>query len=219
MHGRIAALALIALSAVVALPAHATPQSDFDGVYADWKADLAISACTWSQPQLQNAYNVSQSNPDFQYETRFADDVQTEIKRWQSGGCAGVQPVTVRRTSPLNGAKIVKVVGRGKAAKESVRVRNGSKKTIAFRKATLHNSKRLKAVFPAGFKLRAGRTALVHAGCARGKRRASFAKQTVWLCRKKPLFSDRGDLARLADAKAIVVSQRGFGSLRRRPAF
>jgi hypothetical protein len=219
MRRRMTILLALAMSALAAAGAGATPQSDFDAVYGDWKADLVISACKWSQGQLQNAYDVSQSNPDFQYETRFGDDVQKEIKRWKDGGCAGVKPIAVRRTSPLSGARIVKVSGRGKAAKEVVRVRNGTKKTIPFRKGSIRNSKRGKAVFPAKFKLPKGKTAVIHVGCKKGKRRAYFKKQNVWLCLRKPLFNDKGDLARLADAKAIVVSQRGFGKLKRRPAF
>src|SRR3954469_23312233 len=155
MHGRIAPiLALIAL--FLAVPAFASQQSDFDDVYGDWRPDLVISPCRWSQPQLENAYAVANSNPDFQYETRFSDDVQTEISRWKNGGCAGVAPLTTRRTSPLNGARVVSVKDRGGQAKETVKIHNGTKQTISFRKATLRNlrsRKRNRAVFPAKFKL------------------------------------------------------------------
>src|SRR3954452_16244735 len=121
MHGRIAPiLALIAL--FLAVPAFASQQSDFDDVYGDWRPDLVISPCKWSQPQLKNAYDVANSNPDFQYETRFSDDVQTEIKRWQNGGCSGIVPISKRRTSPLNGARIVSVKGRGAAPSEVVKI-------------------------------------------------------------------------------------------------
>jgi hypothetical protein len=60
---------------------------------------------------------------------------------------------------------------------------------------------------------------VVHVGCAAGKRRSTFTKRAVWLCSRKGLFRDRGDLARLADSKLVVVSQRGFGSQRSRPVF
>ena len=208
--------------ALVAVPALATPQSDFDAVYGDWRPDLVITPCRWSQAQLQNAYNVANSNPDFQYETRFSDDVQKEIRRWKSGGCAGVVPLPARQKSPLFGARVVTVKGRGGVGREVVTIRNGSKRTLSFRKATLRNLRSGRAnrsAFPAGFRLGKGRTVVVRAGCAKGKRRASFKARTVWLCRRKPLFRDKGDLARLADSKGIVVSQRGFGTQKRRPVF
>ena len=218
MQGRILTLALLAAlcAALVAIPAAATPQDDFQAVYADWKPDGDVTACKFTQQQLQNAYDVANGNPDFQYNSGFQDEVQTEISRWKAGGCAGVSPVTQRRVSPLNGAKIVKVQGRGKVAREYVKIKNRSKKTLSFRKATLRNRGRGKAAFPARFKLKPGKTALVRVGCAKHKRKASFKGTRVWLCKRKPLFRDKGDAARLADAKGVVVSQYGYGTEVRR---
>jgi hypothetical protein len=204
---------------LVGVAAHASPQSDFDGVYADWKADHVVAQCRWTQAQLENAYNVATGSPDFQYATGFQDDVQAEIKRWKSGGCAGVAPYARRRLSPLNGVGLTKVAGAGTAAKEYVRIANRTKKTVALRKATLRNLRGAKAVFPATFKLKPGQTAVVRVGCAAGKRRASFSGTRVWLCRRAQLFADKGDAARLADAKGVVVSQRGYGTQRRRPVY
>ena len=218
MHGRIAAAVLVALIAS-ALPAQATPQSDFDAVYGDWKKDLVITPCAWSQAQLQNAYDIANSNPDFQYETRFVDDTRAEINRWKTGGCAGVQPLSARKRSPLCGVRIVKVRGKGGASRESVTIRNTSRKTKSFRKASLTNVKGKGFYFPPRFKLAKGRTAVVHVACATGKTRQTFTKRAVWLCGKRQMFNDRGDLARLADAKLLVVSQRGYGTQKRRPVF
>jgi hypothetical protein len=217
MHGRMTALAVAFFA--VALPAAASPQSDFSDVYGDWRPDGVITQCHFTQTQLQNAYDMASANPDFQYENAFQPAVQGEINRWKAGGCSGVAPTKVTKASPLTGARITVVKGRGAPAKEVVRVRNGSKKTLSFRKARLRNGKRGKAVFPAKFKLRKGKTAVVHLGCAKGKRKATFKKTTVWLCARKQLFRDKGDLAKLADAQGVVVSQRGFGSQRRRPVF
>ena len=217
MHGRITAL-VVAFFAV-ALPAAASPQSDFNDVYNDWKPDGVITQCHFTPGQLQHAYDVASGNPDFQYENAFQPAVQGEINRWKAHGCSGVAPKAVTKASPLTGARILAVKGRGAAAKEVVKIRNGSKKTLSFRKARLRNGKSGKAVFPAKFRLRKGKTAVVHLGCAKGKRRASFRKTTVWLCARKQLLGDKGDVARLADAQGVVVSQRGFGSQRRRPVF
>jgi hypothetical protein len=218
MHGRVIAVA-VALAGLAAVPAGASPQSDFNAVYGDWSKDQVINHCYWSQAQLQNAYNVARSNPDFQYETAFVNDTQAEINRWKNGGCAGIQPFAVRKKSPLFGVRIVAVRGRGGAATELVTIRNRAKKALSFRKASLTNLKGRGFYFPSRFKLAKGRAAAVHIGCAKGKRRSSFTARAVWLCSRHQLFRDKGDLARLADGKLLVVSQRGFGDQKRRPVF
>jgi len=218
MHGRIA-VAVAALAMLWVVPAHAGPQEDFNRVYADWKPDRDVTACAFSQQELQNAYNVANGSPEFQYETGFSDEVQAEIARWRSGGCSGVAPLSARRVSPLNGARIVSVAGRRKQAREYVKVRNTTKKTISFKKASVRNLRKQRAVFPAAFKLKAGKTAVVRMACAKGRRTASFKGLRVYLCRKSQFFKDRGDAARLADAKGVVVSQRAYGTETRRLSY
>jgi hypothetical protein len=218
MLGRVIASA-VAIAALAAVPAGATPQSDFNAVYRDWSKDQVINRCYWSQAQLQNAYNIARSNPDFQYETGFVNSTQAEINRWKNGGCAGIQPFAVRRKSALFGVRIVAVRGRGGAATERVTIHSRARKTLSFRKASLTNVKGRGFYFPSRFKLAKGRSAVVHVGCAKGKRRSSFTARAVWLCSRSGLFRDKGDLARLADSKLLVVSQRGFGDQRRRPVF
>jgi hypothetical protein len=219
VHRRVLTLALLPACLLAAVAAHASPQSDFDGVYGDWRADHVVTQCRWTQAQLESAYKVATGSPDFQYATGFQDNVRAEINRWKSGGCAGVAPYAKRRLSPLNGVRVTQVRGSGPAANEYVRLANGAKKTVAFRKATLRNLRGAKAAFPASFKLKPGKTAVVRLGCAPGKRRASFSGTRVWLCRRTQLFGDRGDVGRLADAKGVVVSQRGFGTQKRRPVY
>jgi hypothetical protein len=137
----------------------------------------------------------------------------------KAGGCAGVEPLSVRKKSPLYGARIISVRGKGGAAREVVAIRNRAGKTLSFRKASLTNLKGRGFYFPNRFKLRKGRTVRVHTGCQKGKHRSTFSARAVWLCGKSGIFRDKGDLARLADSKLLVVSQRGFGSQRSRPAF
>jgi hypothetical protein len=200
------------LCAFSALPAFAGEQEDFRAVYDDWRPDKDVTACAFSQRQLENARKVASENPEFTYLTEFTDEVDREIARWKARGCAGVAPVAQRKKSPLSGARIVRVAGKGRAAREWVKVRNTTKKTLVFRGASLRNSKRSRARFPRTFKLKRGKTGLVRVACA-AKRKRAYARGTkVWLCRRKPLFADRGDAARLADAKGTLVSQRGFGS-------
>jgi hypothetical protein len=130
-----------------------------------------------------------------------------------------VAPYAKRQLSPLNGVRVMKVAGRGNAAKEYVRITNRAKKAVALRKATLRNLGGARALFPAKFKLKPGATAVVRVGCAPGKRSASYSGTQVWLCRRAQLFGDRGDVARLADAKGVVVSQLGYGTQKRRPVY
>jgi hypothetical protein len=207
------------LFAFSALPAYAGEQQDFQAVYDDWKPDKDVTACAFTQRQLENARKVASENPEFTYLTEFTDEVDREIARWKAGRCAGVSPVVKRKVSALKGARIVKVSGKGGAAREWVRVKNTTKKTLAFAGATLRSSKRSRARFPRAFKLKRGKTALVRVGCAAGRKRASAKGLKVWLCRRKPLFADRGDAARLADAKGTFVSQRGYGTKARLIAY
>jgi hypothetical protein len=210
---------LLGACLVAGVSAQASPQSDFDGVYADWKADHVVTQCRWTQAELESAYKVATGSPDFQYATGFQDNVRAEINRWKSGGCAGVAPYAKRRLSPLNGVRVTNVAGRGNAAKEYVLIANRAKKAVALRKATLRNLTGVKAAFPAKFKLKPGKTAVVRVGCAPGKRSASFSGTRVWLCRRAQLFGDRGDVARLADSNGLVVSQLGYGTQKRRPVY
>jgi hypothetical protein len=209
----------VAVALVLVVPAHAGPQQDFNAVYGDWKADHDVTSCRFSRTELENAYQVANGSPDFQYETGFSDEVQREIARWKSGGCSGVPPLSVRKRSPLYGAKVVAVSGRGKAKSEFVRIRNTTRKMLVFRRASIRNVKRQKAFFPAGFRLRAGKTALVRVGCEGGKRRASSRGTRVFLCRRRPLFADRGDAPGLADAAGTLVSRRSYGSETRRLSY
>lgn len=202
---------LCAFSAFAAGPAVAGEQEDFNGVYADWKKDREVTPCYWSKAQLENADRLAQGSPDFQYETEFQDEVRREIARWNAGGCAGVSPAVDRRASPLNGLKITLVRGRGGPSREYVKIKNNARKRISLRGATLRGRGGKRAKFPSRFRLSRGKTAVVRVGCG-GRRRAWFRGTRVFLCRRTALFKDRGDAARLADAKGVFVSQRSYGT-------
>lgn len=186
-------------------------QEDFNAVYADWQRDDQVTPCYFSVEQLRNAERLYEQSPDSDYATAFGDEVRREIARWNAGGCAGVSPFAARRASPLYGLKIVSVRGRGGVSRELVRIRNNSRKRISLKGATLRGRGGKRAKFPSRFRLARGKTAVVRVGC--GGRRSAWSRGTrVWLCRRAPLFADRGDAARLADAKGVFVSQRSYGS-------
>ena len=194
-----------------AVPALAGEQEDFNAIYADWQKDDQVTPCHWSKAQLQNADRLAEGSPDSQYATGFQDEVRREIARWNAGGCAGVSPASARNASPLRGLKIVGVRGRGGASREVVRIRNTTAKRVSLKGATLRGRGGKRAKFPARFRLAGRRTAVVVVGCG-GRSRAWFKGTKVWLCRRTALFNDRGDAARLADAKGVFVSQRSYGT-------
>lgn len=201
-------------SGVLAAPAAADPFQDYQGIRADWTADGVIVPCRWSEQQLENARSVSALVPEDQYVT-FPADVDREIARWRQGRCAGQAPDDRRAGSPLGAVTIVRVAGRGKAAREYVRIRNRGRRTVSLAGATLRNRTGRRIRLPR-IVLRRGQSVTVRLSCRRGKRRASVVRTRAWLCyrRASGLFADRGDIARLVDRRGVVVSQRGFGSRR-----
>lgn len=213
---------LIATAAVVgavfATPAAAGPFEDYHNIRADWAADRIITPCRWSEQELANARQISADVPDDQY-TDFPAALDRELVRWRSGACTDRTPENVRERSPLASMGIARVSGRGRAPREFVRLRNRGRSTVNLSGATLRNRRGARARMPRGFRVRPGRTVTVRVGCRRGSRRATVRGSTAWLCRRRALFSDRGDVARLADRRGTVVSQKGFGRFRRAISF
>lgn len=200
-----------AVAAVLtAAPASAGPFEDYQAVRADWQADRIITPCRWSEQELVNAREVSDSVPDDQY-TDFPSEVDRELVRWRSGGCVGRTPDSVRERSPLAGMRIVRVGGRGNATRELVRLRNRGRTTANLGGAMLRNRRGARARLPRGFRVRAGRTVTVRLGCPRGRRRAGVRGSTAYVCRRRAFFTDSGDVARLVDRRGTVVSRRGYG--------
>ena len=206
-----------ALSALAFSPsAAAGPSEDYQVVRADWQRDGNITPCRFSEEQLSNARAISDSNPDDQY-TDFPAEIDRELARIRSGGCSGRTPDVERDVSPLAGLRILSVGSRGAATREYVRVRNRSRRTISLNGATVRNRRGSRARLPRGVRVRRGQTITIRIGCLRGRRTARGS--TVYACRRAALFTDSGDVARLADRDGVVVSQRGFGRYRNTVAF
>jgi hypothetical protein len=213
----LAGIVTVMACGALAAPAAADPAQDYQGIRADWTADGVITPCRWSEQQLENARFVSAFVPQDQY-TEFPAAIDREIARWRAGRCSGQVPDGRRASSALASVTIVRVSGRGKAARELVRIRNRGNRTVSLAGATLRNRRGHRVRLPR-IVLRRGQTATVRLGCRRGKRRV--VRTRAWLCYRRAggLFADRGDVARLADRRGIVVSQRGFGSQRRADSF
>jgi hypothetical protein len=211
--GRLILLASLATLAAAAVPAGAgTREDDYNAVYRDWQPDRRITPCRFTERQLENAREVANSNPDFAY-SGFPSDIETEIARWRSGRCEKLR----REASPLYGLRITGVRGRGGASRESVMIRNTADRTLRLDRSTLRNRRGVKVALPRGIKVRAGRSVTVSLGCAGGRPRVRGGR--VLACSGKALFADAGDVAKLADRRGVVVSQRGFGRYRRARTF
>lgn len=238
MHGRIA-LALSAL-ALLAFPAAASagPPEDFSAVFEDWRPDGQVEPCRWSQAQLENAAFVTRFVTDLSY-SDFPAEVARELGRWKQGRCAsdrggsdtaprppsgGTTPgrpemsparppsPAARAESAIGALRIVRVGIRGTGRREYVRIVNTGRRTARLAGTTVRNRRRIRVRLPRNLAIRPGRAVTVHMRCARGRRSAVVRGSRVYAClRRRSLFSDRGDVAQLADADATVISQRGSG--------
>lgn len=194
----------------------AGPNEDYAAVRADWQRDGTITACRFSERQLENARRIAASNPDDQY-TDLPAQIDRELARIRAGRCEGRPPDAVRERSPLAALRITRTSPRGGAARESVRIRNRGRSIVDLTGATIRNRRGARARLPRGLKLRRGATLTVRIGCLRGRRTARG--RVAYACRRRALFADRGDVARLADRRGFVVSQRGFGRFRGTASF
>lgn len=205
------AIVLGLVLAAVAAPAGAlaAPEDDFAAVYADWQADGRITPCHFTEAQLESAYAHAQTNPDLAY-SEFPSAVEREIVRWRAGRCASVQP----EPSPLRGVRIVRVSGRGGAARERVVLRNAGRRAVRLGRARIASSGGGSVRLPRGIRLAPRASLTVHVGCASGRRRPSVRRGHAYACARRALFADRGDVATLLDARGIAVSRRAFGNAR-----
>lgn len=192
-----------------------TPTDDYTRVRVDWQEDGTITPCRFSEAELQNARKVAQSSPDFSY-TGLVDAIDVEIERWRRGGCSGLVPESTRAKSQLDGLRITAV----KPKQEQVVIFNRSRRTISLTGARLQNRRGNRRIaFKRGTRIRARKHLIVHSACLKGRRRAAVKGARYYACSRTPLWRDRGDVARLADRKRVVVSQLGYGTQRRVPKF
>jgi hypothetical protein len=208
-------IGLLACSLVAVGAAAASPTDDYTRVRVDWQEDGSITACRFSEAELQNARSVAESSPDFSY-TGLVDAIDVEIARWRSGGCSGLSPESKRARSALDGLRITAV----KPKAELVVIFNRTRKPISLTGARLHNRRGNRRVaFRRGTKIRGRKHLIVQTGCLKGKRRATVKGGRYYACQRRELWRDRGDVARLSDRKRVVVSQLGYGTQRRAPKF
>jgi hypothetical protein len=217
MH-RIPVLATACVAAIVLLPGAsglAAPVDDYRAVLADWQQGQDVTPCRFTRPQLLNARNQAGAVPDFDsYAPGFREEVTQEIARHDRGGCRGVSPqtpVSRRERSALRAIRITAIRPRG-GSRESVTIRNTSRRAVRLRGATLRDrsGKRIRL----SGRLAGRRTLRVLTGCAGARKRPARLGAQLFACRSGRLWDDRGDVVKVVDARGIVVAQRGYGTLR-----
>jgi len=132
-----------------------------------------------------------------------------EIKRWRDGGC------TAKQAAAAAGAKIVivKVQPKGRARKESVTIRNRSKKTVNLRNYALRDAGDHTLKFRTT-KLKAGRSLRAVTGCRKGSKKSGRRANSYYFCRSKQVWDDAGDTAELLGPGGGLLATKAYGSAR-----
>lgn len=216
------AIAGVALAAVPAPAGSAAPADDYRAVFDDWRGDQDVTACRFSRTRLANARDVARSvgDPD-SYAPGFREEVERELARHAKGGCRGVAPEppeSQRARSPLRRVRIVRVLARGGSG-ESVTIRNSGSRRVSLAQASLRDLRGARLQLPRGTMLHGRRSLRVVTGCARGASRPVRRGPSLFACRRRGLWDDRGDVVKLVDPSGIVVAQSGYGTLRRMARF
>jgi len=194
---------LIVAAVIAALPAPSalgSPAADAASVGADFGRDNSLTACRFRVSQLQSV--LAQISGDLDaYAPGLRPAITAEIKRWKSGRCKG--------RSMVGRLKIVTIKARGGAGRESVTIRNVSRKAIdlrgfALRDAGDHTLK-LRRV-----KLEAGRRLTVVTGCRTGHRSAVLHGATYYSCRTNEVWDDAGDTVELLGRGGGLIATRTY---------
>ena len=213
--GKAALLAVLALAGAGPAPALAAPADDYRAVFRDWQPDGDVTACRFSRAQLVNARNVAATVTDFDsYAPGFREEVGRELARHHARGCTGVaRPGARRNRSPLRSLRIVAIRPKGGAG-ESITIRNGGRRAVNLKGATLRDRAGNRLRLSAAGRLGARRSLRVVTRCARARRKPARLGSRLQACGSRRLWDDRGDVVKVVDARGTVVAQRGYGRLR-----
>jgi hypothetical protein len=191
------------------------PEGDFQRVFKDWEPDGVITPCAFTRRQLQSALNVAAQVGDFDaYAPGFRDAVRQEIRRIDSGGCAGLS-----KQSKLTIRRIKGKVRKGRSKKrEFVTIRNVGNDGAALRGMTLRDKSGNRIRLPR-FTLKANRTLRVTTRCSGRSRKPRRRGHRFFACRKRQIWNDKGDVVKIVNAEGVVLAQRGFGRFKGVPRF
>jgi hypothetical protein len=180
-------IAVVVLAAVPAPSATGSPAADAAAVGADFGRDNTLTACRFPVSQLESV--LAQISGDLDaYAPGLRPAITAEIKRWKAGKCKG--------KSLVGKLKIVAIKAKGDAGKESVTIKNVSRKSIDLRGFALRDAGDHTLKFRR-MTLKAGKKLTVVTGCRKGHKAAVKRGATYYTCRKSEVWDDAGDTVEL----------------------
>jgi hypothetical protein len=202
VRSRLQLALVVALGAAVLAPGAAagSPAADLASVTKDYTRDGRITACRFTQSQLEGAR--SKIGEDIaSYAAGIDVAIAREIKRWKDRGCAGK-----RRAVRL---RIIAVSSSGGANVEYVTIKNVGSKTVnlhnyALRDGDDHTLKLRATKLKKGAKLR------VVTGCHSGRNGAVRRGSRYYACRKTQFWDDAGDVVELLAPGGGLLSQKRY---------
>lgn len=193
------------LAAVTLVPGAAgSPSADLTAIARDYASGRDITPCRFTQAQLTGARALVNADVE-SYAAGLTAGIDREIRRWRDGGC------TARKTTAAAGAKlvIVKVQPKGSARKESVTIRNRSRKTVNLKGYALRDAGDHTLKFRTT-KLKAGRSLRAVTGCRKGSRKAGRRGTRYYFCRSKQVWDDAGDTVELLGPGGGLLATRTY---------
>jgi hypothetical protein len=187
---------------VLAPGAAGSPASDTAAILRDF-SNRDIASCRFTRKQLERALSQLSNDADAYAESAAVRaEINREIKRWMTGGCKGRKVVL----------RIVAIKPEGDAGKESVTIKNISRKTLNVRRYALRDAADHTIRFVGNLKLKRGRTLRVVTGCRRGQSKAVRRGSSYNACRKTQFWDDGGDVIELVDPQGGLLSTKHYGT-------
>ena len=123
----------------------------------------------------------------------------------KDGGCTPAKKAAAAGANLV----IVKVQPKGGARKESVTIRNRSRKTINLKGYALRDAGDHTLKFRTT-KLKAGRSLRAVTGCRKGSRKAGRRGTRYYFCRSKQVWDDAGDTVELLGPGGGLLASRTY---------
>ena len=201
-------IALVAGLAAAALAegAAGSPSADLTAIARDYASGRDITPCRFTQAQLTGARTLVNADVET-YAAGLGVAIDREIKRWRDGGC------TARQAAVAAGAKlvIVKVQAKGGARRESVTIRNRSRKTVNLRNYALRDAGDHTLKFRTT-KLKPGRSLRAVTGCRKGSNKSGRRANSYYFCRSRQVWDDAGDTVELLGPGGGLLHSRTYGA-------
>jgi len=200
-------ITVVALLAAIALVpgAAGSPSADLSAIARDYASGRDITPCRFTRAQLEGARALVNADVET-YAAGLGAAMDREIKRWKDGGC------TAKQTTVAAGSRlvIVKVQPKGGAPKESVTIRNRSKRTVNLKGYALRDAGDHTLKFRATT-LKAGRSLRAVTGCRKGSKRSGRRANSWYFCRSRQIWDDAGDTVELLGPGGGLLARKTYG--------